>query len=307
MTERIALCTTTFYDKSSGGEVRKKLALAFAAEAREREYPVFVVDGGTGPEFVRELKDHGAQVYAQIEKGLGGSRRQALGEAQHYAREHNIPYVGWSEPEKAPFVKSIGGLIDVLDQSGAELVVPARKSLKTYPPAQQYSEQFANQLHTDAGYVDQNGKSVDTFFGPRVWRREASPFFQVFGEREQDVMIALSRMRIEKEKPLYTGGVPEAVRKHISDRAVTDLKGSDHMIHMPTCLMILQGRKVLSVLVDYEHPAEQTELETREQREYNSKRLRQLNAIAEQYAVVQRLHDQKTLDSALSGLLAAER
>jgi len=68
---------------------------------------------------------------------------------------------------------------------------------------------------------------------------------------------------------------------------------------MPTSLMMLRGQKVLSVDVYYRHPAEQTEIETRNQAIWNEKRLMQLTALAEQFKLVRVLHEKGILEDRL--------
>lgn len=302
---KVALFTTTFYREDADGKLRKKLAREFAQKAVDADYHLTVVDGGTdNGRFIEDLRKLGVDVYAETQKGLGNSRRESLKHASRYADSAGIDYLCWSEPEKVDFIRHIGGLVRKMDETGVHLIVPSRTSMASYPVAQQNSEGFGNQLHTDAGYVDRNGKPLDTFFGPKMWRKTVNPFFEVFGAGQTEVARQLAIMRMEQVEKEYkslqhhfnTMGCLEVLKAH------QDLARTDHMMHMPTCLMVLKNKSylgefnILSVPINYEHPAEQTELETELQATYNAKRLMQLKALAEQFILVRRLDEKKTLD-----------
>ncbi len=311
---RVALFTTTFYNDSPEGKLRKGLASRFVQTAVDKGYPVFVVDGGTDDgRYIEDLKKWGAKAYLETQRGLGPSRREALDYADAWARENGVPYLSWSEPEKVDFVRHIDNLIDAMQVSESKLVVPSRASLEGYPTAQQWSEKFGNQLHTDGGYIGRGGQPLDTFFGPKVWHREMSPFFQVFGRENEKVAQELAQMRYEKSMRDYSASNSiESLR----DRAEKDLRRTDHMQHMPVCLMILEdnralgegagsaiGFPVISHTIPYVHPPEQTEVEQRKQDVWNKKRLGQMNWLAEQFDLVRRLHINHTLDENLYRML----
>ena len=314
MVAQVALFTTTFYGNDEGSKVRKELARTFIRRGVERDYPVFVVDGGTDDgKFIDELNGLGARAFRETQRGLGPSRREALEHAYRWARTNNVPYICWSEPEKVDFVGSIGELVDVAGSQDVKLIVPARRSLESYPEAQQWSEKFGNQLHTDAGYVDCHREPLDTFFGPKIWDTKMTPFFQVFGTQSERVARALGEMRYEKMKKSYNEAGISSLAEH--EKAVRDLVRTDHIQHMPVCLMALKHETIFgkslkirdfpifSHTIDYEHPAEQTELETRMQPIYNGKRLMQLGALAEQFELVRKLHDGCVLDDSLDRML----
>lgn len=312
---KIAICTTTFYKSDEEGSVRKTLARQFVEDAARKGYRTFVVDGGTdGGKFIDELRDLGADAFPETQHGLGDSRREALNHAYAWAVSEDVPFLVWSEPEKVSFVSSLDMLAEKMNETGAHLVVPSRRSFEGYPPAQIYSESFANQLHTDFGYVDKNGNPLDTFFGPKMWNRRVTPFFQIFGEKEI-IAKTLADMRIEQLQKKYGIAADESIRATENRRASLDLIRTDHISQMPVCLIIKKnGTKfgqssdarnydILSIPVDYLHPQEQTSLERSSQRVYNAKRLAQLTAIAEQFELVQRIHEKGILDEKLDEML----
>jgi len=298
---RVAVATTTFYKDTEEGRLRKDLSLDFFRRNLEQDYPVFVVDGGTDDgKFIADLNKMGIHAYPENQRGLGGSRREAMTHAYSYARQEGVDYLAWSEPEKTDFVSSLAYLMVRMNNTKADLIVPQRKSMENYPTAQQHSETFGNQLHTDQGYVDASGKPLDTFFGPKVWKRQATPYFLVFDDKK--IAQVLSDMRLEELKK-YGIGLTDELRAVELQKAEKDLMRTDHAQHMPVCLMVLRGRRVVSAEIDYTHPAAQTKFEEENQSIFNQKRLLQTRALNEQFALVHRLHQEGTLDERLEELL----
>ncbi len=298
MTKKDAVVfTTTFYNNSEEGIMRKNLALDFARRVVENDYPLIVLDAGTDEgRFIDQLKSMGAHAYAETKHGLPSSRREALEYANQFAVDHDIPILDWSEPEKVGHVQHLDYLVMRMKESGADVIVPHRTSMRSYPQAQEFSERFGNQLHTDNGYLDLKGNPLDQFHGPHMWRRQMTPYFQVFDDPK--VAEVLVEMRIRATEKKYKVTLSEELRAFETMKAKKDL-GLDHMVHMPTSLMILRGQKVLSVDVDYTHPAEQTEIETRNQAIWNEKRLMQLTALGEQFKLVRVLHERGILEDRL--------
>ena len=306
MTKKAVVFTTTFYDiNNEDGALRRDLALDFSRRVIQSDYPLIVLDGGTDDgKFIEELKSEGAHSYRETQRGLGPSRRESLDYALRFAIKNNIEYLLWTEPEKVDFVKSIDNLVETIDETQSALILPFRPSMFSYPVAQWHSESFGNQLHTDQGYLDSNGNELDQFAGPHLWRREKSPYFQVFDD--PSISEVLADLRVEEFKAKYKQ-LPEPDKQLEIEKAKIDLARSDHMMHMPTCSMILRGERVLSVNIDYTHPYNQTQLETRDQARYNAKRLMQLNALTEQFRLVRALHERGTLNERLERMLKESR
>ena len=87
---------------------------------------------------------------------------------------HNMgsPIVGWMEPEKEGYVSQIEKTVVPILNNEADLVVPKRKSLKSYPISQQYAEHFGNTI-----WKELTGVALDMWSGPRTWKRELSSYF----------------------------------------------------------------------------------------------------------------------------------
>lgn len=282
------IITTTFYRDDREGSLRKELARAFFNEALASGYPVIAVDGSPDDSFRREMNSLGVQMHQETQHGLAASRREALSHAQKYANGP-VDYIVWSEPEKVDFVRSIPLLEAIARQKSADIVVPARISMRSYPLHQQWSEKFANQRHTDYGYLDIHGKPIDTFFGPKLWRAELSPLFHHFAD--DSVARELADMRIELLRKKYGRDLTKEQIQTEYERAKTDLQKSDHMIQMPVCKAVLEGKAVVSAEINYTHPMKQTKFERENVSFYNAKRLWQLNALEEQFALVKRIHE----------------
>ncbi len=298
MAKDAVIFTTTFYNTSEEGLLRKNLALDFARRVVESDYPLVVLDGGTDEgRFIEQLNSIGARAYSETQKGLGPSRREALGYAYQFAVDNHVSYLSWSEPEKVDYVRSVDHLVEKMKETGVDLIVPHRKSMRSYPLAQWHSETFGNQLHADAGEFDMNGTPLDQFFGPHMWRRQMSPYFQVFDDPK--IAEVLAEIRIAEAEKKYKTVLNVDIQNFERIKAQKDLLGSDHMMHMPTSLMVLRGQKVLSVQVDYDYPTTQAEIETRNQAVWNGKRLMQLNALAEQFKLVRVLHERRVLEDRL--------
>ncbi|MBS3099184.1 hypothetical protein J4462_03150 [Candidatus Pacearchaeota archaeon] len=330
--DNVAIVSTTFYNDSEEGRLRKGLAENFFRQCVEGEYQVFVVDGGTDDgDFLEELRKLGVSAFEETQHGLGPSRREALKHASNYfdekfGRKMNVDdfirknIVAWSEPEKVDYVRLLPRLLEEFQSTEADILVPTRKSLDSYPTAQQHSETFGNQRHTDHGYIDSSGKPLDTFFGPKIWNLRANPLFTAF-ENVDKVAQELAQMRIEETEKVY-GTLSDEQKEFEVEKATKDLVRRDHMIQMPICLGVLSNGKSVSKLigaddpffgavdleyevvssspVDYVHPQEQTAIEERNQAVWNAKRMAQLGWLEEQFSLVRRLHEKETLDEHLT-------
>lgn len=302
--KQAVIVTTTFYNNTEDGDLRKGLSRKFVRRAAELGYPVVVVDGGTdNGKYLDELKSQGALAFPETQRGLGPSRREAIRHAYEFAKQHNIPNIVWSEPEKVDLINHLDNLLDYAEKSQFDAIVPSRITLEGYPIAQQLSEALGNQLQKDYGYVDCNGNTLDSFFGPKLWATRNTPYFLAFGSRK--VSAELAAMRIEKLSLQYKMPLSEEVRQLEICKSGTDLIRTDHAMHMPICLMILEGRRVLPFPVNYKHPQEQTQSEEKHSAEYNLKRILQLTAILEQAELVRRLYKSKILEEEIlrAGLL----
>lgn len=167
--DKVAIATTTFYRPHSDVDIeRANLARNFVRSATDIGYSVFVVDGGSAHEFLGDIERCGAVVLPEEEFGMGKSRRQAIKAAHDSGRD----VIVWSEPEKECYVAEISKTVEPIVNGSSDLVVPKRRSLDSYPTAQQFAEPFGN-----AFWKALTGTDLDVWFGPRTWRRELSGLF----------------------------------------------------------------------------------------------------------------------------------
>ena len=119
----------------------------------------------------------------------------------------------------------------------AAIVVPKRKSFKSYPTAQQHSERFVNNF-----WKELTGTEFDITFGPRTMNRKGYSYF------------------IDYERYGYRFG------------------DKWESLFLPLIDFIKAGKTIISVEVDYRHPASQRQYEEGNLK-MTMKRLEQLNCL----------------------------
>ncbi len=249
--DAVAIATTTFYIEENP-ILRERAALAehMIKEAKGLGYKVFAVDGGSTPSIVTRLEQAGAVIIPEVEhfKGiLGPGRRQAI-EAAYDSR----PFVAWTEPEKLDYtrpeklhhVSQVIKTVIPIAENAADLVVPRRKFLDSYPYLQQLAEQFGN-----GHWKDATGMPLDVWFGPRTFR----------GKTDKGMDVA--RFFLD-----YTG-------KSLDGK--TDYGDRWESIFLPIIDARMNGARCIGIPVDYTHPSSQCNLE-KGNPDYNVKRVEQL-------------------------------
>lgn len=172
--EQVAIATTTLYRPDD--TVRPPLALAMVRGALEQGYRVVVVDSGSPDEFLRELEATGASLVHSSGGSMGRQRREAF---EHASSLEDI--VAWTEPEKLPYVRELWKTALPLLEDRADITVPSRPGLKSYPLLQQCVEHAGNAIWrvlTDA--------PLDVWFGPRTWRGDMTHYFTGYDGRHGD-------------------------------------------------------------------------------------------------------------------------
>ncbi|OGE45025.1 hypothetical protein A3B39_05480 [Candidatus Daviesbacteria bacterium RIFCSPLOWO2_01_FULL_37_10] len=178
----VSIGTTTFYKNWEPGEVdltnidkvRGDEAIEFAREAKERGYPLTVVDGGSPKLFVETLQALGVLVFPQEEPGMGPGRRQALMIA---SQAPSAEAIIWAEPEKGSFIADCLEMAcqPILGDS-ADMVVPRRNRYlfrTTYPSFQVQSEDWANDGINNILLREFDQVTyLDILFGPKVFRND---------------------------------------------------------------------------------------------------------------------------------------
>lgn len=208
------IATTTFF--KTVDEIRATLALRTIRKAVSCGYPIVVVDSGSPVELRNKFVAEGATLFDEKIKGIGPSRRQAMTAASKLA--NNDGCIIWTEPEKHTLIPELYKTVEPVFRKEADLVIPQRISLASYPKEQEYAERIGNLT-----FYYLTGHELDLWFGPRVTNQRALQHFLEYkgdyGDRWDSIFIPILRA------------------------VAADLK-------------------VISIEVNYTHPAEQTNEES---------------------------------------------
>ncbi|HEY0875079.1 MAG TPA: hypothetical protein VGD94_16515 [Vicinamibacterales bacterium] len=134
------------------------------------DLPLFVCDGGSGPDFVGFLQSlPRTMVVEPIEKGLIGQVRASIASA----RDSGAEFVLYTESDKAEFFdrRLSRFLRDALleDDPGVVLAARSDAAFATFPPSQQFTEGTINRLCGEF-----LGTKGDYSYGPFLVHRDVS-------------------------------------------------------------------------------------------------------------------------------------
>jgi len=210
-----AIIVTTTYSKT-GEDARAQLALKTCRTAVKAGYPILVVDGGSQVGYKAQLRKAGAIVQDQKAMGMGQSRRECI----RAGLATGAGVIVWMEPEKYPLIPFLGSCIEPILADEADIVIPRRASLESYPDYQHFSELRGNwSLGNILGCY-----GFDLFFGPRV----------------------MSRAVAEKVAS-YDGRID----------GKTVYGDNWEILFVPIIQMVADGVRIKSVTVGYSHPSAQ--------------------------------------------------
>lgn len=170
------IATSTFYKAGSANdEMRAELAKRFVREAVRLGYSLVIVDCGSSDELLKNFQSYGQNVHVYLEQkmSLGQSRRHAI----KLALELGKSVIATTEPEKVDYIHNISETVKPIIDGSADLVVPSRRSLNSYPVVQQYAEMMGNIF-----WKELTGNELDMWFGPRTFRKEMSTYFLDYNE-----------------------------------------------------------------------------------------------------------------------------
>jgi hypothetical protein len=180
----IAVATATFYRDPA--DVRVTMALETFEALVAAGHPVVCVDGGSPTKIVQQFIDLGVIVLPEGGRSMGAGRRLALAQAGHMAGPDGV--VVWMEPEKLPFVQFLSEVAEPIFAGLADLVIPKRSSMHTYPHEQQHAEALGN-----ATVYNLTGRHWDFWFGPKVMNQRALQLFLdyegKYGDKWDAIMI----------------------------------------------------------------------------------------------------------------------
>ncbi len=194
--EKVIVATSTLYREDNvTDKIRAKLALKTIKKARKDGYEIIVVDTGNWIELRKRFEKSGAIVIEDKSETMGASRREAFREACN----RNADIIIWMEPEKHDFIRSIKECVKPIIENKADIVIPKRKSVKSYPLAQQLIEPFANLFWKELTKSD-----LDMWFGVRIFRREVSHYFLEYrgeyGDKWDSLFIPIINALAKKKK-----------------------------------------------------------------------------------------------------------
>lgn len=169
LSSHLAIVTGTLYNyEQEGDKERAELSVQTFQHIHDFGYEAYIIDGGSPQELVDEYRNLGVHVYVEPGIPMGKGRRLAISQAM----ETNKEVIAYFEPEKVDFVRLIEQCATPLLSNEADMVIPSRLSMKSFPTIQQYTEPAMNIF-----WRELTGNHFDMCFGPRVWRRELSSYF----------------------------------------------------------------------------------------------------------------------------------
>ena len=184
--KNVVVATATF---SKTYDLRAQLAVKTARACMEHGYALIVVDGGSPRDFLEDLGTK--HVFAQALPGMGPSRRQAMKAAGKIAGPDGL--VLWMEPEKYTLVSEIEAICVGMMGVGADLAVPDRGPLDSYPLAQRLAEPLGN-----IAFERITGVKLDMWSGPRMMNAAALQYFLAYegeyGDKWDSIFIPVLRV-----------------------------------------------------------------------------------------------------------------
>lgn len=296
--ESVCLASTTFMktwkreggDKTNAEQVRGDLAIESIKMALKKGYRVVIVDGGSSEDFVNRLKEISAEVKAdavdeniqihdlivepETDRGYSGSRRQALKRAENL-REEGVKAIVMMEIEKTGITENVEKLVRPILDGSADMVVPERgikintskkdphvkeeeEDFRGYPPYQAYSETWANKI-------------LDKLLVSAHLKNAKDPVLDLFGGT-----------RVIKNDPEI---LEDFYQKHtvVSGETKTNPKMYFDAAYAPIAYLLAKKRRIVSVPIEYQHPAEQTATEI-DVANFDEKRDSQRNMITSEMA-----------------------
>ncbi len=179
----IVVCMITRYRQCNPDEeFRKKLAICTIKEAKKLGYAVIVIDDGSDKLFVDTILAEGVEVFPNKGSTYGSGRKEAIS-AGFDTDKHVVAII---EPEKFSFVKNIAASAKPILDGKADIVIPKRLSLKSYPVMQQHSESFVNII-----WKKLTGLDLDIMFGPQMISHDACKFYTSYDGKYGDKWDAL--------------------------------------------------------------------------------------------------------------------
>lgn len=258
-------------------KVRGDISLQTLREAKEKEYRVIVVDGGSSDEFKAELARIGITPQSQLEKGYSAARQQSYREA---SKLDGVKVILSTEAEKLSVIHDCptDEAIQPVLKGETDIIIfkRDREAFSTYPKDQAEYEQRANKLWNDImrmhNLLPPSAEDLDVWFGPRLIRND--PYI---------VGLFLDKYQFEKRG----SKLDEIVDPFVYANA----------LFFPITIALRDGLRVSSAVVPYRHPSTQTQMEN-EDMKFRRKRDIQYKNI-----IVATMHLIRMLENNLKGRL----
>jgi hypothetical protein len=159
-------------------KVRGDETILMARAIQERGYQMIVVDGGSPPEFLEELRKLGVVVQAQKEPGLGAGKREAMIAA---SKLDGVKVITLTEEKRSLFAdNSPEELFAPILRNGADIIIYGRSkaAFETLPKEQRKYESLINskitsKLIKEGLWLSSQGE-IDMAFGPVAFRNDES-------------------------------------------------------------------------------------------------------------------------------------
>jgi glycosyltransferase involved in cell wall biosynthesis len=184
--DEITVITGTKYDPNMVENFRADLALEGVRKATGLGYKVIVVDSGSSDRFLEDVEKSGAELHVDFSLNMCGQRNYAMQKAFENGRQ----VTAWTEPEKISYMESIVKTAEPILRGEADIVVPRRISLESYPSFQKNIEPIGN------GFFEAlTGLNRDMWFGPKTWGRESAHHFldydESYGQMWQSIFLPI--------------------------------------------------------------------------------------------------------------------
>lgn len=236
----IAIVTTTLYKnwypgnataENQADKVRGDLALEMFSKTLNLGLQIVIVDGGSSPEFINEIKKiEITNLITDFSGTFSASRRKGYEIA---SKLPNIKVIVWTEPEKSNLINnSLIKACEIVDSGAADIVIPKRskETMQSLPLFQKNSEELGNKQ-----IQEMTNQDFDIFFGPKI-----------FSARPDVVDLFLEKFEYKYDS------------KKNKD---SDLEKWLNAISFPVISALTKNYKVVNCEIDYIHPKKQTEIE----------------------------------------------
>lgn len=261
-------------DTSNADRTRGNQVLENVKNLLSWGYKVVIIDGGSSPAFLTKLDGlcgEDATLRSQLTMHVD-PEGNSLSEAQRKGYEvasnlSGTKVIMTTQPEK-PFTESdLYNFTRPILHGEADMVIPYRTShLRDYPPEQEYFENMGNLAMSEAlqqaGFLEK-GVVLDIYNGTRIIRNDPDLLALLSTQYDESMLDFYHRLPKERTKR-FVNVFRRLLRKkeHETLRQFLDPDKWFAALYGPVAAFAVNGKKIVSVESDYQHPQEQTQQET---------------------------------------------